>query len=106
MEMEQSNADPCLYYKWTENGLALMVSWIDNNLIVRNEKVAEETKAKLMDRFDCSDEGELKEFVGNKIDHRTDGGLKFIQPVLIRSVDDEFDLPEQKLPRQQRVEIC
>ncbi len=43
-----------------------MVSWIDDNLIVGNEKVAEETKAKLMARFECSDEGELKEFVGNK----------------------------------------
>merc|ERR1712127_842330 len=96
MGMKRSNADPCLYYNWSENGLALMVSWIDDNLIVGNEKVAAETKAKLMARFECSDEGELKEFVGNKIDRTTDGGLKFTQPVLIQSFDDEFDLPKQK----------
>ena len=96
MEMERSNVDPCLYYKWTENGLALMVSWINDNLIVGNEKVSEEMKAKLMARFDCSDEGKLKEFVGNKIDRTTDGGLKFTQPVLIQSFDDKFDLPKQK----------
>ena len=52
MNMERSNVDPCLYYNWTENVLALMVSWIDDNLIVGNEKVAEETKAKLMARFE------------------------------------------------------
>ncbi len=32
METEQSNADPCLYYNWTENKLALMVSWINDDL--------------------------------------------------------------------------
>ncbi len=94
MKMERSNVDPCLYYKWTENGLALMVSWINDNLIVGNEKIAEETKANLMARFDCSDEGEVKEFVGNKINCTTDGGLKFTQPVLIQSFNYEFDLPK------------
>ncbi len=88
MEMEQSNTDLCLYYNWTENGLALMVSWIYDNLFVGNEKIAEERKAKLMARIKCSDEGELKEFVGNKINCTTDGGLKFTQPVLIQSFDD------------------
>ena len=96
MKMEQRNTDPCLYYNWTENELARMVPWINDNLIVGNEKVAEETKAKLMARFNYSDEGKLKDFFGNKIDRTTDSGLKFTQPVLIQSFDDEFDLPKQK----------
>ncbi len=73
-----------------------MVSWIDDNLIVGNEKVATETKKNLMGQFDCSDEGELKKFVGKKIDCTTDDGLKFTHLVLIRSLDEEFDLPKQK----------
>ncbi len=34
MKMKQSTADPCLYHKWTNNGLVLMASWIADNLIV------------------------------------------------------------------------
>ncbi len=56
MKMERSNADPCLYYKWTDNGLSLMMSCIDVILIMGNEEVAEETEKNLMDRFDCSGE--------------------------------------------------
>ena len=81
-----------------------MVSWIDENLIVGNEKVAEETEKNLMARFDCSDEGKLKEFSGVKINRTTDGGLKFTQPVLIQSFDDKFDLPKQNSPKNQKLE--
>ena len=88
MEMKRSTADPCLYHKWTENRLVLMVSWIDDNLIVGSEKATMETKGKLMDRFECTDEGDLSEFVGSKIDRTEDGGLKFTQPVLIQTFKD------------------
>ncbi len=57
VKTKRSNADPCLYNKWTKNGLALMVPWINDNLIMGNEKVAVETKKKLVDCFDCSDKG-------------------------------------------------
>jgi hypothetical protein len=34
MGMTRSTAVPCLYHKWGEEGLVLIVSWIDNNLII------------------------------------------------------------------------
>ena len=68
MKMERSTADPCLYFKWTEHGLVLIISWIDDNLILGSEKAVQETKDDLMSRFDCEDCGELNEYVGCKIE--------------------------------------
>ena len=81
-----------------------MVSWIDDNLIMGNEKVALETKRNLMDCFDCSDKEELKKFVGNKINCTTDGGLKFTQSVLIQNFDVKFGLPKQKFTKPVKAE--
>jgi Reverse transcriptase (RNA-dependent DNA polymerase) len=32
IKMKQSKADPCLYYKWTDDGLVLWKSWVDDLL--------------------------------------------------------------------------
>ena len=66
MDMDWRFTDPCLYYKWTEQGLDIAVSWIDDNLIVGNEANVAQTKADQMDQFDCKDCGELNERLGNK----------------------------------------
>jgi hypothetical protein len=94
MGMTQSTADPCLYQKWGEEGLVLIVSWNDNNLIVGPKKAVEKTKKDLMERFDCKDCGNIKEYVGCKIE-RTKNLLKFTQPVLMQSYNDEFELPKK-----------
>jgi hypothetical protein len=33
MGLMQSNADPCLYFKWDDGRIVMMMSWIDNNAI-------------------------------------------------------------------------
>ncbi len=50
--MTRSPADPCLYHKWGEEGLALIVLLIDDNLIIGPKKAVEKTKKYLMERFD------------------------------------------------------
>ncbi len=97
MKMERSTDDPCLYFKWDkQEKLVLMISWIDDNIIMVSQDVVKNTKQRLMQLFDCSDEGELKEFVGNQLTPTKNGGIKFTQPVLIQSLSDEFDLPTGK----------
>jgi hypothetical protein len=93
MGMTQSTANPCLYQKWGERGLVLTVSWIDDNLIIGPKKAVEKTKKDLMERFDCEDCGDIKEYVGCKIE-RTNNLLKFTQPVLMQSYNDKFELPK------------
>ena len=64
MNMEHSNADPCLYFGWTPDGLVIIVSWIDGNLILGSDVAVEKNKKGLVSRFDCEDCGELDEYVG------------------------------------------
>ena len=70
MDMSRSNGDPCLYFNWTNDHLVLIASWIDDNLIVGDEKSVSETKNKLIKRFECDDCGEIKEYIGCKIERR------------------------------------
>ena len=94
MDMKRSTADPCLYYDWTELGLVLIVSWIDDNLIMGTKEAVAKTKHELMSRFDCKDCGELDEYVGCRIT-KLQGAIKFTQDVLLQSYEDEFDLPSR-----------
>jgi hypothetical protein len=47
---------------------------------------------------ECDDVGEMREYVGCKIG-RNDGYVKLTQPVLVKSSEDEFELPEGQAPR-------
>ena len=62
MKMNRSTADSCLYHNWTNNGLVLMASWIDNNLIVGLDEAVSETNQKLMRHFEYKDCGKLEEY--------------------------------------------
>ncbi len=74
--------------------MVLIVSWIDDNLIIGPKNVVEKTKKDLMERFDCKDCGDIKEYMGCKIE-RTKNSLKFTQPVLMQSYNDKFELPKK-----------
>ena len=77
MEMKRSTADPCLYHRWTDNGLVLMASWIDGNLLVVSDEAVAKTKYKVMGLFDCEDCSKLEEHVGCKITREGKHSLKF-----------------------------
>jgi hypothetical protein len=74
--MMWSTTDPCLYHKWGEDGLVLIVSWIDNNLLIEPKKAIEKTKKDLIERFDWEDCGDIKEYMGCKIE-KTKNSVKF-----------------------------
>jgi len=67
MGFEKSRVDPCLYYKWTDGGLVLWISWVDDYLFVGPDDIVTKTKNKLMEVFDCDDVGEAQEYVGCKL---------------------------------------
>ena len=77
MDMKRSQADPCLYFNWTDKGLVLLVSWINDNLIIGNDKIPTITKKELMNRFDCEDCGEIEEYAGCKITRIGKHAFKF-----------------------------
>lgn len=87
MGFMRSTSNWCLYFKWTQDGLAIMASWIDDNIIIGSKKVVLETKKDLMNKFECKDCGEITEYVSCKIDCKG-SVLKCTQPVLLHSFSD------------------
>jgi len=106
MKFDRSNADPCLYFKWTAIGLVLWISWVDDCVSVGRKELVLSAKKGMTDRFDCDEVGELTEFVGCKLDRTTDGGLRLTQPVLLQSYVDEFDLPDGPSFRRHAKVFC
>jgi hypothetical protein len=58
MELKQIMADPCLYKKWEDGWLVLMMSWIDDNAIIGQESNIMDLKKALMSQFECKDCGQ------------------------------------------------
>jgi len=65
---ERSNADPCLFYNWDDSGLVLCICWIDDLLWVGKKENVLKYKKQLSTMVAIDDVGELKEYIGNKID--------------------------------------
>jgi hypothetical protein len=99
MQYNRSKADPCLYFYWTTIGLILWISWVDDCLVAGEKLEVLKAKGEMMSRFDCDEVGEMKEYVGCKVDRDWEKGtLKLTQPVLLQSFTDEFELPEGNCP--------
>jgi hypothetical protein len=64
MGLKQSTVDSCLYYKWVNGQLVMMISWIDDNAIVGQESDFVELMKALMDQFECKDCRPMEEYVG------------------------------------------
>jgi len=89
----RSLADPCLYFAWA-SGLMIWLSWIDDCLYCGKPEDVAHYKQELMIKLDCDDAGELKEYVGCKIE-RKGNRMKLTQPVLVQSLEDEFEIPDK-----------
>ena len=95
MGLARGNADPCLYWKYDkERGYTIWLSWIDDCLCLGPRDNVLESKTEFTKLFDCDDVGEMKEYVGCKLTiNKKERSMKFTQPVLIQSFEDEFKLP-------------
>ena len=101
MKYQKSKADPCLYFKWTKEGLIVWISWIDDCFVVGPVNSVKQARIEMIKRFDCDVIGNMNEYVGCKLERNWDNrSLKFTQPVMIQSFTDEFEVTirEQNLP--------
>jgi Reverse transcriptase (RNA-dependent DNA polymerase) len=90
MGFKGSNADPCCYIKEIDKQLTICLSWVDDCLIMGTRDNVINTKTKLMEYFECDNVRFSNEYVGCKIE-LNNGKVKFTQPVLLRSLVDEFN---------------
>jgi hypothetical protein len=66
--LKKSSANPCLHYKWEGSRLVVMISWIDDNMIIGPTDLVLKLKNDLMTLSKCEDCGALTEHIGNKIE--------------------------------------
>jgi hypothetical protein len=86
MKFAQSVADPSLYFKRVNGNLV-----VDAYFVAGKKALIFAAKKDMMDRFDCDD---VKEYVGVKLTRdKRERLIKFTQPVLLKSFQDEFELP-------------
>ncbi len=65
--LKKSTANPCLYYKWERGRLVIMISWIEDNMILGPEDLVMQVKADLMKQYKCDNCGQLEEYVRKQI---------------------------------------
>ena len=96
MKFRRSDADPCIYYRWSkENGLIVWLSWIDDCLFLGNKQEVKYAKNAMLKQFECDDVGFPEEYVGCKLNFdKEENSLTFTQPVMIQSFSDEYEAKE------------
>jgi Reverse transcriptase (RNA-dependent DNA polymerase) len=95
MKFRKSEMDPCLYYKWTDNGLLVWTSWVDDCMLTESEKEINVSKIEMMNRFECDDLGDLKEDVGCKIlCDKENRSIKMTQPLISQSFQEKFEIKD------------
>ena len=64
----QNHANPCLYYHWDDKfGLIVWLCFIYDMLIVCTQDAMESVKKTFTETVNCNDIGEMKEYIGTKI---------------------------------------
>ena len=84
-------SDPCMYARWKDGKLHLILVYVDDILIASEDvDFIEEIKAGVCDKFDMTDMGELDNFLNAKIT-RTDEKISISQTHYCQEVLNNFD---------------
>jgi len=69
MQFTQTASDPCIYYRNVGRDMMFIGVYVDNIILVaKNEKQLKQVKDDLSSKFDIKDLGELKYFLGIKVE--------------------------------------
>ena len=80
---KQSKADECVFYKGTVN---FMVYMDDAILMGPDVDKIQKVIESLKEDYNLTDEGDLNEYLGIKVEKTSSGGLKLTQPTLIERI--------------------
>ena len=69
----------------------MVVSWIDDNMLIGNQVTVTHTKEECLALFNCTDCGPMTKYVGNTITFLEDGTLQLHQKMSVQSLGDKFD---------------
>jgi hypothetical protein len=101
MKYHQSKADPCMQFKWTKFELILWLSWVDDFMVCGPKEAVMHEKRIMGKIFPCDDVVPMEEYIGCKIERNYEVPsmrLTHMQPVMLRSFQDEFDMTQLGRP--------
>ena len=55
--LKRSTDDHCVYYYWTDLGLEIIISWIDDSMIIGTQEIVDKIRKEVMTYFKCEDCG-------------------------------------------------
>ena len=86
-----SVADPCMLYKEDENGVCIIIIYINDMLIIDKEEAIDDAIKVLQGHFQVKDPTSLEDYLGVQI-VQSDGGKKAClgQPQIIKSLEKQF----------------
>jgi transposase InsO family protein len=91
----RSHADPCLYVDAKRN--LYVTIWVDDLLIAgKDKKRIAMMKAQLSGEFEMKDLGELKHFLGMRIQRNANGNITIDQSAYIRQILERFKMEASK----------
>ena len=80
---KQSKADECVFYK----GSTIFVVYVDDGILIGpNKNEIDDIIISLKENYDLTDEGNLNEYLGIKIEKQKDGSRVLTQPLLMRRI--------------------
>ena len=93
LDFHPSPADPCLYIKKAKENEppAYIILYVDDGVIFGTPKIIEQVMKSISSVLKVKDLGEVKNFVGCRLIHSTDGKtIHIFQPKLIKNLQDSF----------------
>ena len=76
LKFKRNPAEPCMFYKYVDGKMVLFILWVDDSCLVGDKAAVLQAVKDFTSLWDCKDLGELKEYVGCKVD-RTKEWIRF-----------------------------
>jgi len=96
MSFQQSKADFCIYYKSEKGKMIIIAIYVDDIMIMANDvSTMTETKKSLTNKFKMKDLGEIKNFLGIRIERdRQRGKIWMDQNTYIQRILEKYHMDE------------
>lgn len=106
LQFTQTASDPCIYYRKTENDMMFIGVYVDDLILAaKSEKQLKQVKESLSNKFDIKDLGELKYFLGMKVEQNKESGSMWIgQPAYTENLLKRLGMQDSK-PTSTPVEV-
>ena len=98
MHMEQSKADPCVFFKKDDKGKTILIAicFVDDNLLFRLKSEIQWYKDKVKERFEYKDLGPLKKHLGVWYKLKYDeNGNRYLEATMPKKVREIIELYEK-----------